>query len=53
MNNQRQAETDEQAALTRERDRLSQNYKRHAKTHEQAALARERDKLAKRRQLQP
>ena len=45
--NQRQAETEEQAALAMERDRISKNFKRHAKTHEQAALARERDKLRK------
>ncbi len=51
--NQCQAETDEQAALAREKDRLSKSNKCQAETHEQAALARERNKLAKRRKLQP
>jgi hypothetical protein len=53
MKNQCQAETDEQAALVREKDRLSKRNQRQAKTHEQAVLARERNKLAKRRKLQP
>ncbi len=38
--NQRQAETDEQVALTREKDRLSKMNQRQAETDEQAALAR-------------
>ena len=45
--NQRQAETEEQAALAREKHRLAMKNQRQAKSHEQAALARERDKLRK------
>jgi hypothetical protein len=45
--NQRQAETEEQAALARERDRISKMNQRQAETEEQAALARERDRISK------
>ena len=47
--NQRQANSDEQAALAREKYRLSKCNKRKAETADQVALARERNKLAKRR----
>jgi hypothetical protein len=40
--NQCQAETDEQAALARENDRLTIKNQRQAETDEQAALAREK-----------
>ncbi len=49
MKNQRQAETEEEAALARERDRISKMNQRQAETEEQAALAREKDKLRKSR----
>ncbi len=44
--NQRQAGTEEQAVLARERDRISKMNQRQAKTEEQAALAREKHRLA-------
>jgi hypothetical protein len=52
--NQRQAETEEQAALARarERDRISKMNQRQAETEEQAALARERDRISKMNQRQ-
>jgi hypothetical protein len=49
---QRQAETDEQAALARENDRLSKMNQGQAETDEQAALAREKDRLSKMNQRQ-
>ncbi len=45
MKNQRQAETDEQAALARKRDRHSKRNQCQAETDEQAALARENTDL--------
>ncbi len=53
MSNKRQAETDEQAALAREKHRLAMSNKCQAKTHLQAALAREKQRFAKRRKQQP
>ena len=50
--NQRQAETEKQAALARERDRISNMNQRQAETEEQAALARERDRISKMNQRQ-
>ncbi len=41
MKNQCQAETEDQAALARERDRISKMNQRQAETEEQAALARD------------
>ena len=45
--NQRQAETEEQAALAREKHRLAMKNQRQAETEEQAAFARERDRISK------
>ncbi len=52
MKNQSQAETDEQVALAKEKNRLSKSNKCKAETDEQAALAREKQRVAKRRKRQ-
>jgi len=52
MKNQRQAETEEQAALAREKHRLAMKNQCQAETEEQAALAREKQRLEMKKQRQ-
>jgi hypothetical protein len=52
MKNQRQAESDEQAALAREKNRLAMKNQCQAESDEQAALSREKGRLSKMNQHQ-